>query len=156
MPERAPDFVYTIFIAASADKVWDALTDGEMTRAYWGHDNVSDWKPGSRWEHVRIGAEGRVDIVGKVIEIDPPRRLVVSWASPGEESDPAQVSRVTYAVAALDSETRLTVTHADLAPGSEMQRGVTQGWPMVLSSLKSCLETGRGLEMVRQRVKRAD
>ena len=141
----APDFVYTLYIAAGAETVWNALTDGELTRAYWGHDNVSDWMPGSRWEHIRSDASGTIDIVGRVIEIDPPRLLVTSWAFPGEEEDEAKHSRVTYEVAPLGPDTRLTVTHGDLEPGSGMLAGVTAGWPAVLSNLKTLIETGRTL-----------
>lgn len=145
MPERAPDFIYTIYIAASADKVWNGLIDRELTKAYWEHENVSDWKPGSRWEHVRSDASGKVDIVGKVIEIDPPRRLVTSWASPADEGDEAKHSRVTYEITPLGTDTRLTVTHSDLEAGSGMLAGISKGWPAVLSNLKTLLETGRTL-----------
>ena len=82
MPEGAPEFVYTVYIAAPVERVWNALVDGNATRQYWGHENRSDWQPGSRWEHVRVGPEGVVDIAGKVIEVDPPHRLVTSWHSP--------------------------------------------------------------------------
>ena len=95
MAEAAPEFVYTLYIAAPAERVWNALVDGDLTKQYWGHENRSDWKPGSRWEHVRVGPEGKVDVAGRVLEIEPPRRLVTSWAFPGEEDDPARTSLVT-------------------------------------------------------------
>ena len=60
MPEPAPDFVHAIYIAANVDKVWNGLWDGKLTRAYWKHDNVSDWKVGSRWEHVGASRGARV------------------------------------------------------------------------------------------------
>jgi uncharacterized protein YndB with AHSA1/START domain len=151
MAANAPEFVYTLYIAAPAERVWNALVDGELTRKYWGHENRSDWKPGSRWEHVRVGPEGKVDIVGRVIEIDPPRRLVTSWARPRDEGDPEQTSRVTYEVTAVGGEARLTVTHSDLNDRA-MRESVSGGWPMVLSSLKSFLEAGEGLTMLRQRI----
>lgn len=143
MPERAPDFVYTIYIAAEAERVWNGLIDRDLTKAYWGHDNVSDWKPGSRWEHVRSDGSGKVDIVGKVLEIDPPRRLVTSWASPDDEQNPDKVSRVVYELEGLGASTRLTVTHSELEAGSGMETGIRAGWPAVLSNLKSLLEAGR-------------
>ncbi len=143
MPERAPDFVYTIYIAAEAERVWNGLIDRDLTKAYWGHDNVSDWKPGSRWEHVRSDGSGKVDIVGKVLEIDPPRRLVTSWASPEDEQNPDKVSRVVYELEGLGASTRLTVTHSELEAGSGMETGIKAGWPAVLSNLKSLLEAGR-------------
>ncbi len=145
MPERAPAFVYVTYIAAGADKVWNGLIDRELTKAYWGHYNVSDWKPGSRWEHVRSDASGKVDIVGRVVEIDPPRRLVVTWAAARDVDVEAKHSRVTYEIMAVGPDTRLTVTHSDLEADSEMLRGITAGWPAVLSNLKTLLETGRTL-----------
>lgn len=143
MPERAPAFVYTIYIAASAETVWNGLIDREVTKAYWGHHNRSDWKPGSRWEHVREDGSGTVDIVGRVVEIDPPRRLVTTWASPENEGDPEKVSRVVYELEAAGEDTKLTVTHSDLEAGSGMLAGISRGWPAVLSNLKTQLETGR-------------
>lgn len=86
----------------------------DITRAYWGHYNESDWKQGSRWRHVRTTPDGTVDIVGTVLEIDPPSRLVVSWVLPREEGDDAKTSRVTYALTPNGDETLLTVTHSDL------------------------------------------
>jgi uncharacterized protein YndB with AHSA1/START domain len=152
MAEAAPEFVYTVYIAAPAERVWDALVDSDLTRKYWGHENRSDWKPGSRWEHVRNGPDGQVDIAGKVIEIDPPHRLVTSWASPANLDDPAKVSRVTYEITPLGEEAKLVVTHSDLHdPG--MRAGVSSGWPMVLSSLKTFLETGDGMETIRARMR---
>ncbi len=61
-----PTFVYVIYIRSTPEAVWDALTDAELTAAYWGHSNVSDWKPGSRWEHVRTDGSGIADVVGEV------------------------------------------------------------------------------------------
>ena len=78
----APEFVYTVYIAAPVERVWNALVDGDLTRQYWGHENRSDWKPGSRWEHVRNGPDGQVDIAGKVIETCEPGGgvgLLVPW-----------------------------------------------------------------------------
>ncbi len=83
-----------------------------------------------------------VDIEGTVLENDPPRRLVVSWASPGGAGDAAQCSRVTYDVEPLDKSVRLTVTHENLEPESERLNSITFGWPAVLSGLKTLLETG--------------
>ena len=145
MPERAPDHVYVIYIAARPDAVWNGLFDRDMTKAYWAHYNLSDWTPGSRWEHVRSDESGTVDILGTVEDIDPPRRLVISWAFPHDAQDEAKVSRVTFEPTPLGPDTRLTVIHSDLEPGSDMEKGVSDGWPAVLSNLKTLLETGRPL-----------
>lgn len=145
MPESASDFVHTSYIAAKVATVWNGLSDSTLTRAYWKHDNVSDWKVGSRWEHVGATPERPVDICGEVLEIDPPRRLVISWAFPHEADEPAKVSRVTFELTPLGPDTKLVVVHSGLEPNSDMQRGVTDGWPAVVSNLKTLLETGRVL-----------
>jgi uncharacterized protein YndB with AHSA1/START domain len=139
-------FVYVTYIASTPDNVWQALTDSEITKEYWTRSNVSDWKVGSRWEHQRADGSKVADIVGKVIENDRPRRLVISWASPEGANDPERVSRVTFEIVPQKDIVRLTVTHDELQPGSEMEMGITQGWPKVLSNLKSWLETGKAYE----------
>jgi uncharacterized protein YndB with AHSA1/START domain len=152
VPESAPEFVCTVYIAAPVERVWNALVDSDVTRQYWGHENRSDWKPGSRWEHVRIGPDNVVDIAGKVIEIDPPHRLVTSWHAPDGEGDSARTSQVTYEITPMGEESKLVVTHSDLnEPG--MRAGVSAGWPLVLSSLKSFLESGKGLAALGRRIK---
>jgi uncharacterized protein YndB with AHSA1/START domain len=136
-------FVYITYIRATPEKVWQALTDGEVTRQYWGHRNLSDWKTGSSWQHQRV-SDGGANIVGHVIETSPPKRLVVSWADPAHAEDPAKVSRVTYEIEPYkDDSVKLTVSHTELEPGSGMERGISKGWPVVLSALKSFLETGK-------------
>jgi uncharacterized protein YndB with AHSA1/START domain len=140
-----PQFVYVTYISTTPEKLWNALIDPELTRRYWDRENISDWKPGSTWEHRRSDASRTVDLVGKVIESAPPRRLVLTWASPPDAGNSAKHSRVTFDIEPIDEMVRLTVTHDELEAGSEMLRGITQGWPRVLSSLKSLLETGRPL-----------
>jgi uncharacterized protein YndB with AHSA1/START domain len=84
--------------------------------------------------------------VGKVVKVQPPRRLVVTWAFPEHEARKAEHSRVTYAIDPhRKGVVRLTVTHEGLRPGSDMERGITFGWPIVLSSLKTLLERGKAL-----------
>ena len=132
--------------------MWDALRDPDMTRDYWArHRNVSDWTPGSRWRHELYDDPSVVHIVGKIVESDPPHRLVMTWAAPGSESDADKVSRVTFDIAPFEGAVRLTVTHDELEPESEMLRGISQGWPAVLSSLKTMLETGKAMPMTKKR-----
>jgi uncharacterized protein YndB with AHSA1/START domain len=139
-----PGFVYITYIATTPEKLFKALTDGEATRQYWRHDNVSDWEVGSRWEHRRSDGEvGKVDVVGKVVESVPPKRLVVTWARPRDAEDAAKHSRVTFEIEAVGSTARLVVTHDQLERDPDMASSVSRGWPMVLSNLKSLLETGR-------------
>jgi uncharacterized protein YndB with AHSA1/START domain len=138
------EFVYVTYIAAKPQRIWDALIKAEFTRQYWGHDNVSDWKPGSAWEH-RDADGGNLKLVGKVVEFDPPRRLVLTWANPADRGNPSAHSRVTITLEPIEEMVRLTVVHDQLVPGSDMQRGIEAGWPRVISSLKSFLETGKPL-----------
>ena len=137
-------FVYVIYIASTPEVVWKALLDGEFTRRYWEAENVSDWRPGSSWEHRRDGAAAP-RILGEVIEAIPPRRLVITWAEPKDRARKERHSRVAIDIEPVGDMVRLTVTHSDLDSGSDMLRSISEGWPRVLSSLKSLLETGRPL-----------
>ena len=139
-------FVYVIYIAATPETVWKALLDGEFTRQYWEHENVSDWVPGSWWEHRRADGDRKVAMLGQVLEASPPRRLVITWAEPSDRMQMHRHSRVTFDIEPVADMVRLTITHDDLERGSDMERKITQGWPRVLSSLKSLLETGRPLK----------
>lgn len=138
-------FVYVVYIASTPEQVWSGLLDGEFTRQYWEHDNVSDWKAGSKWEHRKAGS-GEVSILGEVVEARKPSRLVLTWAAPHEAKLRHRHSRVTFEIDAVADMTRLTVTHDELEQGSEMERKITAGWPRVLSSLKTLLETGKPLK----------
>jgi uncharacterized protein YndB with AHSA1/START domain len=140
-----PQFVYVTYIATTPEKLWNALLESEVTRQYWQHDNVSDWKPGSRWEHRRNDAAATVDLVGKVLESSPPKRLVLTWAYPADEATEARHTRVTFDIEPVRGVVRLTVTHDAFTPGSDMLEKISAGWPKVLSSLKSLLEGGRPL-----------
>ncbi|MEO8040440.1 MAG: SRPBCC family protein [Betaproteobacteria bacterium] len=140
-------FVYVTYIASTPQKVFEAITEPALARQYWGHENVSDWNVGSKWEHIRANDERTVQVVGKVIERSPPTRLVITWASPAQASDPAACSKVTFEIEEYDNMVRLTVTHDELEAGGGMANGVKKGWPIVLSSLKSFLETGRGMDV---------
>lgn len=147
-----PDYVYVTYIATTPEKVWQALTDPAVAREYWGGPtgptrmNVSDWKVGSRWEHVRADGSEIVDMVGKVLESDPPKHLLMTWARPAEEADTALHSQVRFDIEQVEvGLIKLTVAHEDLAKDPKMLAGVSGGWPLVLSNLKTLLETGRAL-----------
>ncbi|GAA4629940.1 SRPBCC domain-containing protein [Actinoallomurus vinaceus] len=141
-PASVPTYVYVTYIRASAEQVWQALTDADLTARYWGHANVSDWQPGSTWEHRRVDGSGAVDVVGRVLETEPPTRLVITFDDvPDAEREP---SVVTFLVEPHHDIVRLTVTHEKLV-NLEMYGGISQGWPAVLANLKSLLETGEVL-----------
>jgi uncharacterized protein YndB with AHSA1/START domain len=139
-----PQFVYVTYIATTPEKAWHALFDAEMTKQYWGYKNVSDWKPGSTWEHRRADGDA-LRLTGKVVEFTPPKRLVMTWASPSDAKDPSKHSRVTIEIEPMGTQVKVTVMHDQLEPGSPMFDGISAGWPKVMSGLKSLLETGRPL-----------
>jgi len=134
-----PNFVYTIYIKSTPAKVWEAITNPEFTRQYAGHKYISDWKDGARWE-MKSNADQSVKVTGKVIESAPPKRLVLSWAEPDKLADQ---SKVTFEIEPDHEMVRLVVTHSELS--DYMAGRVSYGWPIVLSGLKTLLETGDAL-----------
>jgi len=140
-----PKFLYITYIRATPEQVWQGLLDAKFTRQYWAHENLSDWKRGSSWEHRRTDDARTLDLVGEVIEAIPSRRLVLSWANPADMANRARHSRVTLELEPIEDMVRLSVTHEDLAGDPQMLGKISAGWPRVLSSLKSLLETGRAL-----------
>jgi len=141
-----PAFVYVTYIRTTPEKLWQALTDPKFTRQYWGGNaNLSDWKQGSRWEHVKEEEKkGGCCTAGEVLESVPPKRLVLTWADPEHPDDS---SRLTLEIEPVGDMVRLNVVHGDFKPGSVMAGKVSFGWPLVLSSMKSFLETGKGIDI---------
>ena len=138
-----PKLVYTMFIRSTPKKTWEAISKPKFAKQYWaGMSNVSDWKQGSKWEH--HSPENEVWITGEVVECDPPKRLVLTWVDPDDLKDK---SRVTFEIEKVGRSVCLTVTHDQFKAGSKMAEKVSWGWPRVLSSMKSFLETGEGLEV---------
>ena len=140
-------FVYVTYILSTPEKIFDAITRPELARQYWGHENISDWKPGSKWEHVRNNDARMVNIAGTIVENTPHKRLVITWVSPSDFADASKHSRVRFDLEPFNDMVKLTVTHDELEEGSGMARGIGKGWPIVLSSLKSFLESGRPLDV---------
>jgi uncharacterized protein YndB with AHSA1/START domain len=153
-----PKFVYVTYIRTTPEKLWQALTTREFISQYWsGGPAGVDPQPGSpvKWE---IGGEVR-DLDQVVLESEPYRRLSYSWHTYQREYSEMfgwtdeqfaemvkeKRSKVTFDIEPAGPAVRLTITHDDFVPGSEMLRGVSQGWPQILSSLKSLLETGEPL-----------
>ncbi len=142
-----PAIVYTIYIASTAEKVWQALTTAEFSRAYFSGLTVeTELKVGGAFV-VRL-PDGAVHISGEVIECDPPRRLTVTWNVnwPGLV-EKLGITLVTYEIEpAGDGALRLTLTQAHERPiDDDILSGGRTGWPAILSSLKSLLETGEAL-----------
>jgi uncharacterized protein YndB with AHSA1/START domain len=139
-----PDFVYATYIRTTPEKLWAAITNPEFTRQYWGAENISDWKQGSSWGQIYPNDPARTVVRwGDVVESRPPQLLVLSWIDPKNQGD---ASRVRFEIDTVGDMTRLTVVHGGFAENSVMAGKVTMGWPRVLSSLKSLLESGKPLD----------
>ena len=138
-----PEFVYTTYIETTAEKLWHALTDGDFTERYWfGHRITSDWKVGSAYGFTN---QGKPMVEGKVLVSDPPRRLAYTWYNRKEEAKGEGTSRVTFDLEPRGSVVKLTVTHDELGEDGKTLRDISGGWPLVIASLKSMLETGKPL-----------
>ena len=137
-----PTFVYVTYIAATPERVWQALTDADLTASYWGHRNESDWQPGSTWQHLRTDGSGIADVTGTVVESVQPERLVITFPGSAEQRD--DPSQVTFTIEPHEDIVRLTVRHDGLPTESDY-RAISHGWPAVMANLKSLLETGEVL-----------
>ena len=138
-----PQFVYVTYIETTAEKLWHALTDGDFHERYWfGHHATSDWKVGSTY---RFSKQGKPSVEGKVLESDPPRRLAYTCDPCSEDARRERTSRVTFDLEPRGKVIKLTVTHDNLDEGGNTLRDISGGWPMVIASLKSFLETGKPL-----------
>jgi uncharacterized protein YndB with AHSA1/START domain len=136
--------VFEIYIKTTPERLWEALTDGELRAIYsFGVGVRSDWSPGSRYESVHPGSPGPIS-EGENLEVDPPRRLVQSFRALWSDEVAAQgTSRVTYEIEPVGDSCRLCVTHDELPEAANPQ--LYGGWPMILSGLKTLLETGESL-----------
>jgi uncharacterized protein YndB with AHSA1/START domain len=139
-----PRFVYVTYIAAPLEKVWKALTRPDISEKYWfGYRVAADGKPGDHM--TATSPAGKLSHRDPILESDPPRRLVYGWKPLDKEPD-ERASRVTFELSPFKEQTRLTVIHDEFDDGSRIFEMISKGWPAVLSSMKSFLETGRGLE----------
>ena len=140
------EFIYISYIETTPEKLWDALTSSEFTRRYWWNTEVkSDWKVGSSFALV-MG--GMTTDVGEILEVDRPR--VLSYTFHHVTSEAARKERPTKVVFKLEPYgklVKLTLTHEDFEEGSVILDGISKGWPAILSSLKSLLESGTALEI---------
>ena len=136
--------VYELYLRTTPERLWPAITDGEMTQQYYfGSAIASDWQQGSRYE-MTSPARSQVWVEGEILEVDPPRRLVQSFkARWDEEMEQQGPSRVTWEVEQQGGSCRLRVTHDGLSDAAA--RRVSGGWPQILSGLKTLLETGEPL-----------
>jgi uncharacterized protein YndB with AHSA1/START domain len=141
-----PEFVYVTYIETTPEKLWAALTDGDFTERYWfGARLKSDWKVGSTFEMLR--SDGTVSDAGKVVEVDRPRRLAYTFINQSDKYRNEFPALATFVLEPYGRLVKLTLTHEGFAEGSKFFNGVSKGWPAILSSLKSILETGHPLEI---------
>jgi uncharacterized protein YndB with AHSA1/START domain len=162
MPVQKPEFVYVSYIKTTPERLWQALTDPTFTRRYWGTAFTSDWIAGSAmtWEYAGVTVTDPSQIV---LEAEPYRRLSYTWQTVTPEfaaavgfSDEyfAKVaaesrSKVSFDIEPVGETVKLTVIHDGFDPGSAMLESVSGGWPVILSSLKSLLETDEVLSLTR-------
>lgn len=143
-----PSFVYVTYIRTSPEELWRALTEGNFTRRYFfGRRMQSGWKVGADW--ALMMEDGRVDSAGKVLECEPPRRLAISWRVEWlEEYRKLPEAMVTFDIEPVGEVVRLSVSQIHpQAIDEKYLEGGRQGWPVILSGLKSLLEIGKPLKM---------
>lgn len=138
-------FVYVIYIRTTPEKLWNALTNPDFTHRYWyGVRMESSLKPGSDWK--LMIPDGRVADSGKVVESHPPHRLVVTWRNEFiPEMAVEGYSRCTFELEPKDGAVKLTILHEIEKEQSKFIASISTGWPPILSSLKTLLETGEPL-----------
>ena len=149
MTER---FIYVTYIRTTAEKLWEALTKPEFTSQYWfGSRQDCRWEPGASWKLTL--ADGTLTDSGRVLEIDKPNRLVLSWRHESRPELTAEgETRASFTLEPRDAHTvKLTVTHEIDRTDSAFLKAVSNGWPLILSSLKTMLESGHALEGTNQR-----
>lgn len=139
--------VFVVYIRTTAEKLWDGLTTPEFTRRYFHATAIeSDWKAGSPVTYKL--PDGALAVEGKVLACERLKKLSISWAfrySPDVAGDPP--SRVTFEIEPVGDSCKLTVTHDEFATETATFKAVGGGWPGILSSLKSLLETGEPLNL---------
>lgn len=141
-------FAYTTYIAVTPEKLWEALTSSEYTEKYFfGSSIQSDWQVGSSITYSR---NGEVTDYGVILKCEPLRLLSFTWTYAADKAVREQPSKVTFALTPLDSAVKLTLKHEDLIPADIVDQegtfeGINNGWPAILSNLKSLLETGKTL-----------
>jgi uncharacterized protein YndB with AHSA1/START domain/DNA-binding transcriptional ArsR family regulator len=141
-------FVYVTYIATTPEKLWEALTSSEFTEKYFfGTKIESDWQEGSS---VTYSREGKVTDHGIILKCEPPRLLSYTWNYVGDKTVREQPSRVTFELKRMGATVKLTLKHENLLPtdivdADDTFEGFNNGWPAILSNLKSLLETGNTL-----------
>jgi uncharacterized protein YndB with AHSA1/START domain len=146
---QKPKFVYVAYIRTTPEKLWRGLIEPEFTRQYWfATTQDCAWTAGASWK--LMIPDGRVGDSGQILEIEPERRLVLTWRKEFMPELHAEGdSRLTYELEKQGESVKLTVIHEIDQPESKLIEAVSGGWPLILASLKSLLETGESLEQTR-------
>jgi uncharacterized protein YndB with AHSA1/START domain len=141
---RKPEFVYVTYIETTPEKLWEALTSSEFSKRYWFNTELkTDWKIGSPFALVM---DGITTDVGEVLEFDRPRRLSYTFKHVLDaEMRNERPSKVVFALEPHGKLVKLTLTHEGFVEGSKLLDGISKGWPAILASLKTMLETGDAL-----------
>lgn len=145
-------YTYVTYIATTPEKLWEALTNSEFTEKYFfGSKIESNWQEGS---DVTYSRNGQVTDYGKILKCEPLRLLSFTWSHTDDEAQREQPTKVTFELKPMDSTVKLTLTHENLVNADFVDRddtfeGLNNGWPAILSNLKSLLETGNTLPAVR-------
>ncbi|MBV8628303.1 MAG: SRPBCC family protein [Paraburkholderia sp.] len=141
----ASTFVYVTYIRTTPEQLWSALTSPEFTRQYWfGVHHESEWKAGASWK--MIFSDGRIADTGEIVEIERPKRLVLRWRNEFRpELKEEGYSRCVVDIEPAGEAVKLTITHSINRDDSKFIEAVSGGWPLILSNLKSLLETGNVL-----------
>jgi uncharacterized protein YndB with AHSA1/START domain len=135
--------LYEVYIKTTPDRLWQALTDGSMTAQYYFGTKVEGiTEPGNTYRYVGDG--DFVMLTGKVLEVDPPHKLVTTF-EPQWEPGANHSSTVTYTITPEGDVCKLSLLHEGLIPGEGISEGVKGGWAQIISSLKTLLETGQPL-----------
>ena len=145
---KSPEYTHVTFIKTTPDVLWQALTDGAVTRRYYFEGTVkSAWKAGSRYEFT--GPKGELQIEGEVVAADAPRKLVTTFSAVWDEDvRKDRASRATFEIEPMGDVCKLAVTHDDSeGETATYQQAAGGGWAMIVSSLKSLLETGQALSV---------
>ncbi len=143
---RKPEFVYVTYIETTPEKLWQALTSSEFSKLYWFNTELqSDFKVGSPFALV---TNGTTTDVGEILEADPPRRLSYTFHHVLDETARKEPpTKVVFVLEKHGNLVKLTLTHENFAEGSALLDGISKGWPAILASLKSLLETGTALSI---------
>ncbi len=142
-----PKHVFQLYIRTTPEQLWEAITDAKFTSRYFHSTHIdSEWTVGAQVNYRNAG--GGVVVEGEVLEVDKPRRLSFSWHVLYDEVAAKQrPTRVTWEIEQIDDACKLTLTHDEFESETELYKGVGEGWPAILSSLKSLLETGEPLSV---------